>query len=157
MNTTKKKISSESLDDENLLQNHFDKIQNTLNSAYDHIDDIIFKLSAGGLTISFPVLSFLEARGQLHSEWIILIIWGLFALCLIGISISHIISRDTAKRSQEVIRQMINNGEKYDSKIIDEQARSSQKPLRWINNICFWVLMANILLTISYTFMNFYH
>ena len=113
-------------------------------------EDRTFQIAAGGLTLTFTVFSFLSTQG-VEFDWQIILIWIIYALCILANYASHLFAVSTARNMQSVLGDRINLGKAYDHNTLNEQYHTPDMRMCEFNMTVHIVLTCNVIYTLIYT------
>ena len=109
-----------------------------------------YQLSAGGLSITFAVFSFLMGRG-ISFQWPMALIWGGYVFCLIVNYLSHRISAKHFEKQQVLMYEDRWKNIPYNEEKQIERYKRFDKWMKFINVLTEIVLIFDIVLTIVYS------
>lgn len=119
-------------------------------------EDRTYQMSAGGLSLTFAVFSFLmSGKDGMHFQWPMAVIWGFYTICLLINYLSHHISKHNFLKLQESLFDEREKGLEYDEKRILERYEKTDKVLNVLNIITEVLLILNIVSTVVYTCILF--
>lgn len=141
---------------EDSYRDEYNRLENQREDSENIWEDRTYQLSAGGLSLTFAVFSFLMKQGNnIHFTWQMGAIWSGYTLCLIINYISHRMSISNFVSYIEKLEDDRNSGEKYDERVLTERYKSGDNRVRSLNRITEILLVANIIFTVSYTIWYF--
>ena len=108
-----------------------------------------YQLSAGGLSITFAVFSFLMSRG-IGFQWPMALIWGGFVFCLIVNYLSQRISTKHFEKQQVLLYEDRLKKIPYDEKKQIERYKRFDRCMVFCNVLTEIILVLDIVLTIVY-------
>lgn len=132
------------------VQEH-NRLDNLIVESQKIWEDRTYQISAGGLTVSFAVFSFLSDL-QVGFDWQMGVITGIYALCLLINYISHRVAIKTFVQLQKMIANYRMRMDEYSEEIINNTYRTKNKKLKAFNIITQCLLIPNVLYTIIFTF-----
>ena len=111
-----------------------------------------YQLSAGGLSLTFAVFSFLMNKGgaNISFEWPMAVIWGIYTFCLVVNYISHRVSILNFSKYIEMLIDDRNGNEIYDERVLTERYKCGDKLVSILNSSTEFLLVANIIFTVVY-------
>lgn len=121
-------------------------------------EDRTYQLSAGGLSLTFAVFSFLmKGQNGVQFHYPMAMIWGGFTFCLLINYLSHHISKIVFLKLQDSLYFDREKGLEYDEDRLRARYEKSSRILNLMNNSTSIVLVFTIILTIVYTTILFYN
>ena len=134
--------------------------QNRLGALKDDSENIweerTYQLSAGGLSLTFAVFSFLmSGKNKIPFQWQMAAIWGGYIFCLVLNYISNRISIYKFKKLQKQLYEDRVNGIEYNEERLIKRNSDSDLLMNIINIITEVILITDIILTIVYTCVLF--
>lgn len=143
---------------EDSYKDEYNRLEQQREDSENIWEDRTYQLSAGGLTLTFAIFSFLMKQGDdIHFTWQMGVIWGIFTLCLVVNYISHRVSISNYVDYIEKLEDERNSGQKYDERVLTERYRCGDNRVNSLNHITEFLLIANIIFTVSYTIWYFYN
>lgn len=119
-------------------------------------EDRTYQISAGGLSLTFAVFSFLMSGFDgMDFQWPMAVIWGVYAICLLINYLSQHISKHYYLKHQESLSIDKDNGLEYDEKRLLERYEKTDKILNSLNNTTEVLLILDIIFTVVYTCVLF--
>ncbi len=119
-------------------------------------EDRTYQLSAGGLSLTFAVFSFLmKEQNGVQFHFLMTVIWVGFTFCLLMNFLSHYVSKRIFLNLQESLYVDRENGLEYDEDRLIARNEKSSCILNFMNIITSVVLVSTIILTIVYTTILF--
>ncbi len=133
---------------------------NRLGALKDDSEDLweerTYQLSAGGLSLTFAVFSFLMSDDNgMPFHWQMAVIWGGYVFCLVANYLSQRISICNFKSLQKQLDQDRQKGVVYDENNLTKRNSRSDKFINILNTLTEIVLVINIIFTIVYTCVLF--
>ncbi len=133
----------------------YEKEHNRLGALKDDAENIweerTYQIAAGGLSLTFAVFSFLMGRDNgISFSWQMLVIWAVFAVCLVMNYLSQRVSVRHFEKMQKVLFEDRENNTPYNEKVMIERCQKSDRLINCINFITELLLIANIVFTIVY-------
>ena len=133
---------------------------NRLGALKDESENIweerTYQLSAGGLSLTFAVFSFLMSGDNgMSFHWQMAVIWGGYVFCLVANYISQRISIGNFKSLQEQLDKDRQKGVMYDENNLANRNSKSDCLVNMLNRLTEIILVINIIFTIVYTCMLF--
>lgn len=117
-----------------------------------------YQLSAGGLSLTFAVFSFLmSGSNSMKFHWQMAVIWGGYVFCLVVNYISQRISICNFKRLQEQLDNDRQKGAVYNENNLTNRYSKSDKLVIILNALTEIILVINMIFTIVYTCVLFYN
>lgn len=133
----------------------YDRLEKQREDSENIWEDRTYQLSAGGLSLTFAVFSFLMKQdNSIRFTWEMGVIWGGYTLCLILNYISHRMSISNFVDYIDMLEDDRNSGKKYDERVLAERYINGSSCLNKINHFTEYLLILNIVVTIIYT-INF--
>ena len=134
---------------------------NRLGALKDDSEDLweerTYQLSAGGLSLTFAVFSFLMSDDNgMPFHWQMAVIWGGYVFCLVANYLSQRISICNFKSLQKQLDQDRQKGVVYDENNLTKRNSRSDKLINILNTLTEIILVIDIIFTIVYTCMLFY-
>ncbi len=134
---------------------------NRLGALKDDSEDLweerTYQLSAGGLSLTFAVFSFLMSGDNgMPFHWQMAVIWGGYVFCLVANYISQRISICNFKSLQEQLDKDRQKGVVYDENNLANRNSKSDRLVNILNTLTEIILVIDIIFTIVYTCMLFY-
>lgn len=112
-----------------------------------------YQIAVGGLSITFAFYSFLASNKFFVFDYFVVVIWALYAICILINYISHLFTAAICAKIQSVNNDSsLSNKDR--GKIIDKLYDRADK-YKWFNYIVASILTINITLTIVYTSILF--
>lgn len=133
---------------------------NRLGALKDDSEDLweerTYQLSAGGLSLTFAVFSFLMSDDNgMPFHWQMAVIWGSYVFCLVANYLSQRISICNFKSLQKQLDQDRQKGVVYDENNLTKRNSRSDKLIIILNTLTEIILVINIIFTIVYTCVLF--
>lgn len=133
---------------------------NRLGALKDDSEDLweerTYQLSAGGLSLTFAVFSFLMSDDNgMPFHWQMAVIWGGYVFCLVANYLSQRISICNFKSLQKQLDQDRQKGVVYDENNLTKRNSRSDKLIIILNTLTEIILVINIIFTIVYTCVLF--
>lgn len=134
---------------------------NRLGALKDDSEDLweerTYQLSAGGLSLTFAVFSFLMSGDNgMPFHWQMAVIWGGYVFCLVANYISQRISICNFRSLQEQLDKDRQKGVVYDENNLANRNSKSDRLVNILNTLTEIILVIDIIFTIVYTCMLFY-
>lgn len=116
-----------------------------------------YQLSAGGLSLTFAIFSFLMNRGgdKVCFEWPMAVIWGIYTCCLVANYISHRVSISNFSKYIAMLAEERKGNKDYDERVLAERYKCGDKLVRFINSLTECLLVVNIIFTVIYSIYYF--
>jgi len=131
----------------------WEKAEQAIGENADLLSERTYSLAAGGLALSFTVMSFIVGEDKSALGWQALVIWSLFLLCIILDTISIFSAKKKAEKLELFFRNEVNlehtMSETEVNKMIDQTNRSINR----FNMIVFILLLITIVLTFIYSYL----
>lgn len=133
---------------------------NRLGTLKDDSEDLweerTYQLSAGGLSLTFAVFSFLMSGDNgMPFHWEMAVIWGGYVFCLVANYISQRISICNFKSLQKQLDEDRQKGVAYDENILADRNLKSDWHINILNTLTEIILVIDIIFTIVYTCVLF--
>lgn len=113
-------------------------------------EDRTYQIAAGGLSISFAVFSFcFKSTNKL--DWQIVLIWGLYAICLIINYLSHLISIHKARKMQNLLRSFRAEKKPYNEEFLNSIYSKEDRLTKNTNLVLALVLSCTVVYTLVYS------
>lgn len=136
----------------------YDRLEKQREDSENIWEDRTYQLSAGGLSLTFAVFSFLMKQdNSIHFMWEMGVIWGGYTLCLILNYISHRMSISNFVDYIEKLEADRDNGKKYNVRVLTERYRCGDNCVSMLNRLTEILLVINIIFTVGYTISFFYN
>lgn len=100
--------------------------------------------------MTFTVFSFLSTQG-VEFDWQIILIWIIYALCILANYASHLFAVGTARKMQYLLGDRINLGKAYDHNDLNELYHTPDRRMSKFNRTVHIVLTCNVIYTLIYT------
>lgn len=131
----------------------WEKAEQAIGENADLLSERTYSLAAGGLALSFTVMSFIVGEDKSALGWQALVIWSLFLLCIILDTISIFSAKKKAEKLELFFRNEVKlehtMSETEVNKMIDQTNRSINR----FNMIVFILLLITIVLTFIYSYL----
>ena len=116
-----------------------------------------YQLSAGGLSLTFAVFSFLINKDGFNKsfEWPMAVIWSIYTLCLVFNYISHRVSISNFSKYIAMLEGDRNGNKVYDERVLAERYNTGDKLINFLNSSTEISLITNIIFTVVYSFYIF--
>lgn len=115
-----------------------------------------YQLSAGGLSLTFAIFSFLMSKGEkVCFEWPMAVIWSVYTFCILLNYISHRVSICNIEKNIDLLNNDRNRGKAYDEDVLIERYRCGDKLVNYINHFTEYGLIINIIFTVIYSIIIF--
>ena len=111
-----------------------------------------YSLGAGGLALSFTVVSFIIGEGGRAIDWQAPVIWGLFLCCILADTISIIYAKRKAEKLEFFFRKKVNSGETMTEVEVNAMIDAANKGIRLFNIIVFSSLVVAIIWAAMYSY-----
>lgn len=133
----------------------YEKEHNRLGALKDDAENIweerTYQIAAGGLSLTFAVFSFLMSRDNgITFSWQMLVIWAVFAACLVMNYLSQRVSVRHFEKLQKLLSEDREKNVPYDEKVMIERCQKSDGLINFMNFITELLLIADIVFTIVY-------
>lgn len=133
----------------------YEKEHNRLGALKDDAENIweerTYQIAAGGLSLTFAVFSFLMGRDNgIAFSWQMLVIWAVFAACLV---MNYLSQRVSVRHFEKLQKDLYEDREKnvqYNEKVMIERCQKSDRFINFMNFITELLLIADIVFTIIY-------
>ena len=134
----------------------YERLEALRDEAENIWEDRTYQMSAGGLSLTFAVFSFLmSGYDGMDFQWPMAVIWGVYAICLLINYLSQHISKYNFLKFQESLSDDRENGLEYDENRLIERYEKTDKGLNVLNVITEVLLILNIVSTVVYTCLLF--
>ena len=144
------RISYESYMDE------YKRLENLREDSENIWEERTYQLSAGGLSLTFAVFSFLiEKAENNHFKWPMGVIWSVYTFCLVVNYISHRISISNFSKYIKRLDDDRFSGKDYNERVLIERYQCGDRLVRILNTITEILLIFNVVFTIIYSFFFF--
>lgn len=156
-NQKQKELTEESSSYESYIKEH-DRLEQLRQDSETIWEERTYQLSAGGLSLTFAIFSFLMNRegDKVCFEWPMAVIWGIYTCCLVANYISHRVSISNFSKYIEMLDEEGKGNIDYDDRVLAERYKSGDKLVRSINSITECLLVVNIIFTVIYSIYYFY-
>ena len=148
-------LSQEKLDsqpdsnDDRYLKEH-ERLEAIISDSEDIWEERTYQISAGGLSITFAIFSYLSSKG-LKLDWQMVLIWSLYAFALLLNYVSHRISILDARKMQRLMKKRRDKGLPYN----EDELNKAYSKQGWLTTLINWVvglsLAGAVIYTIVYT------
>lgn len=146
------KLSDDSFD---IYKEEHERLEALRDETENIWEDRTYQMSAGGLSLTFAVFSFLmSGKDGMNFHWPMAVIWGVYAICLLTNYLSQHISKHNILKLQESLSDDREKGLEYDEKRILERYKKTDK-VNVLNTITEVLLVLNIISTVVYTCILF--
>lgn len=134
----------------------YERLEALRDEAENIWEDRTYQMSAGGLSLTFAVFSFLmSGYDGMDFQWPMAFIWGGYAICLLINYLSQHISKHNFLKLQESLSDDREKGLEYDEKRLLERYEKTDRVLNVLNIITEVLLILNIISTVVYTCILF--
>ena len=134
----------------------YKRLENLREDSENIWEERTYQLSAGGLSLTFAVFSFLiDKTENTHFKWPMGVIWSVFTFCLVVNYISHRISISNFSNYIKRLDNDRSSGKDYNERVLMERYRCGDKLVRILNTITEFLLILNIVFTVIYSFYFF--
>lgn len=134
----------------------YERLEALRDEAENIWEDRTYQISAGGLSLTFAVFSFLMSGFDgMDFQWPMAVIWGVYAICLLINYLSQHISKHNFLKLQESLSDDREKGLEYDEKRLLERYEKTDRVLNVLNIITEVLLILNIISTVVYTCILF--
>lgn len=157
-NMVPKTLNSLSESDDKSYESYIDeynRLEGLRNDSENLWEARTYQLSAGGLSLTITIFSFLMSKGKVSFEWPMAVIWGFYAFCILLNYISHRISIGNFNKYIELLNSDRISGKSYDERVLIERYKGGDNIVNRINIFTEWVLIINIIFTVGYSIYIF--
>lgn len=145
-------LTSDSFD---AYKEEYERLEALRDEAENIWEDRTYQMSAGGLSLTFAVFSFLmSGYDGIDFQWPMAVIWGVYTICLLINYLSHHISTHIFLKLQDSLSDDREKGLEYDEKRLLERYEKTDK-VNILNIIIEELLILNIISTVVYTCILF--
>ena len=123
----------------------YNRIESIRSDSEKIWEERTYQIAAGGLSLTFAIYSYLGSKYGLKFDWMIGVIWSLYALCIVLNYISHLITAMHCSKIQNAL-----TSEVVDEHYIDTLYNRANS-FRWFNYVVVILLIVDIVLTIVYS------
>lgn len=136
------------IDQEAFIKEH-KRLAGIINDSECIWEERTFQIAAGGLSLTFAVFAFLAGKGQCFN-WQMVLIWGVYVLCILLNYVSHRVSIKNAIKMQGYLEKRLEEGAKYVVKEIEKEYSRLDKSVISLNGVVQWMLIANVIYTVVF-------
>lgn len=111
-----------------------------------------FSLGAGGLALSFTVISFIISEGKASLNWQAPAIWGLFLVCILADTYSIIYAKRKGEELESTFSEKVNRGETMTANEVNRMIDATNTGIRRFNSIVFYLLVVAIIWAAAYSY-----
>ena len=131
----------------------WEKAEQAIGENADLLSERTYSLAAGGLALSFTVMSFIvgEDKSALGSQ--ALVIWSLFLLCIILDTISIFSAKKKAEKLELFFRNEVNLEHTMSETEVNKMIDQTNRLINRFNMIVFILLLITIVLTFIYSYL----
>lgn len=147
MNKRKKEI-----DIPDKLVEGWQKTEKAIDENAALLSERTYSLGAGGLALSFTVISFIIGEGKVSLDWQAPVIWGLFLICILADTHSYFYAKSKAEKLELLFRNKVDKGEKMSAAEVNSMIDKANKGVRLYNTIVFWTLIVAIVWAAAYSY-----
>lgn len=126
-------------------------------ASEDIWEDRTYQMSAGGLSLTFAVFSYLMGQENgVAFSWPMAAIWAGFVICLVVNYLSQRLSRHCFMKLQDALREDRENGLQYDEQRLIKRNKKYDRWTNILNIVTEVLLVTDIVATIVYTAILFW-
>lgn len=131
----------------------WEKVEKAIDENADLLSERTYSLAAGGLALSFTVMSFIVGEDKAALGWQALVIWSLFLLCIILDTVSIIGAKRKAEKLERLFREKVNQGQTMSEIEVNKMIDQTNRAINRFNMIVFILLLATIVWTFIYSYL----
>ena len=137
------------LEDNDTYVKEHERLESIISDSEEIWEERTFQIAAGGLSLTFAVFSFLAGK-DFCFDWQMVLIWGVYVLCIILNYASHRASISHAQKMQDYLKEQRSKGLSYDETKIRIVYAKQDKPIVFLNGFVQCLLIANVLYTVVF-------
>ncbi len=131
-----------------------ERLEKKIERSEDLWEDRTFQIAAGGLTLTFAVFSYLKDKNELAFDWQVILIWGVFSLCILLNYVSHRVAVHTLRDAQNYLFSRREDKLPYQERALSVRYAKQDRLMKWINGITLALLVGDVIYTLIYTFLK---
>ena len=131
----------------------WEKAEQAIGENADLLSERTYSLAAGGLALSFTVMSFIVGEDKSALGWQALVIWSLFLLCIILDTISIFSAKKKAEKLELFFRNEVNLEHTMSETEVNKMIDQTNRLINRFNMIVFILLLITIVLTFIYSYL----
>ena len=131
----------------------WEKAEQAIGENADLLSERTYSLAAGGLALSFTVMSFIVGEEKSALGWQALVIWSLFLLCIILDTISIFSAKKKAEKLELFFRNEVNLEHTMSETEVNKMIDQTNRLINRFNMIVFILLLITIVLTFIYSYL----
>ena len=131
----------------------WEKAEQAIGENADLLSERTYSLAAGGLALSFTVMSFIVGEDKSALDWQALAIWGFFLLCIILDTISIFSAKRKAEKLELFFREKKNQGHTMPEIEVNKMIDHTNRSINRFNMIVFILLLITIVWTFIYSYL----
>lgn len=131
----------------------WEKVEKAIDENADLLSERTYSLAAGGLALSFTVMSFIVGEDKAALGWQALVIWSLFLLCIILDTISIFSAKRKEEKLERLFREKVNQGQTMSETEVNKMIDQTNRAINRFNMIVFILLLATIVWTFIYSYL----
>ena len=130
----------------------WEKVEKAIDENATMLSERTYSLSAGGLALSFTIISFIIGGNKACIGIQAPLIWFGFLICILADTGSIVYAKKRAEKLELDFRKRVNNGEKMTDTEVNRIIDSENKRICLFNTIVFSFLIAVIIWAVIYCF-----
>jgi len=131
----------------------WEKVEKAIDENADLLSERTYSLAAGGLALSFTVMSFIVGEDKAALGWQALVIWSLFLLCIILDTISIFSAKQKVEKLELLFREKVNQGQTMPETEVNKMIDHTNRSINRFNMIVFILLLITIVWTFIYSYL----
>ena len=131
----------------------WEKAEQAIGENADLLSERTYSLAAGGLALSFTVMSFIVGEDKSALGWQALVIWSLFLLCIILDTISIFSAKKKAEKLELFFRNEVNLEHTMSETEVNKMIDQTNRLINRFNMIVFILLLITIVWTFIYSYL----
>lgn len=131
----------------------WEKVEKAIDENADLLSERTYSLAAGGLALSFTVMSFIVGEDKAALGWQALVIWSLFLLCIILDTISIFSAKRKEEKLERLFREKVNQGQTMSETDVNKMIDQTNRSINRFNMIVFILLLVTIVWTFIYSYL----
>ena len=131
----------------------WEKAEQAIGENADLLSERTYSLAAGGLALSFTVMSFIVGEDKSALDWQALAIWGFFLLCIFLDTISIFSAKRKAEKLELFFREKKNQGHTMPEIEVNKMIDHTNRSINRFNMIVFILLLIIIVWTFIYSYL----
>ena len=136
----------------NKLVEGWENVEKAIDENGTMLSERSFTLAAGGLALSFTVMSFIVGEDKTALDWQAPVIWSLYLLCILLDTLSIIFAKRTAEKLEKELRKKVNRNETMSESEMNKLIDKTNRPIKLFNALVFVFLLGTIIWTFVYSY-----